>query len=75
MRYRVMTNGEEFKVQIKKLFFWTDLTEYNTFQGGGAGWELIPFKSYKEAVDYMRLQYGATAVQDKPWLPFLDVLK
>ena len=76
MRYRVMTDGREFKVRIKKLFFWSDMmTGYEGHQGGGCCKNLITFKSYKEAVDYMQLHYGTRAVQDKPWLPFLDVLK
>ena len=55
--YRIITNGENFKIQKKFWFLWKDDLNTHRFE-----YRLGKnFDSYKEASEYIKIEYGIQA--------------
>lgn len=61
MKYRILSNGEGYKVQKRVLFWWsTEGYEYVSMSGhDGPGWNPHIFATFEEARDYVIKQCKA----------------
>ena len=75
MTFRILTNGSQFKVQVRKLFHWQDIkkpwscSEY-------CGHSTRFFNSRKKALHFIIHEYGHSSTMQQDWvLSTGDVLK
>lgn len=62
MKFRIMTNGEHFRIQKKMLLWWVYMFEFIP-----AYQEPWSFKSDEQAERYVREKYGQEAIIVRPW--------
>jgi len=63
MKYRVITNGDEFRIQIKKFLFWR-LIGWIDYGYDGAYFVPHQFPKEETALDYIEILKGRDAIKN-----------
>lgn len=65
-RYRIVSDGEEFKLQLEKWFivwYWSTIQEYNIYNDGcGGGYEDKIFSSQEDTELYIKKRFATWSV-------------
>ena len=69
MKFRIMTDGERFRIEAKRFLSWGKVTDTGYITN--SGWfDSIMFTEKKQAVKFIREKYGSCAyILPSPWRP------
>ena len=68
MKFRILTDGREYKVEQRCFLSW-EIMDYELNNPIGSRWVVAnSFLSYKQAVQKIREKYGTRAEIVRPWI-------
>jgi len=67
MKYKIVTNGERYKVLVKDFLFWNTVAKVSDYCGSGFLTTPVYFDSKKEAETYAKKAFGTWAERVRTW--------
>jgi hypothetical protein len=68
MKVRIITNGKKYRIERKFLFWWKPLVRLYTYNIAALSAPL-DFSTYEDAVEYLKKEYGESALIVDWWHP------